>query len=70
MHNTNNKSDLFFSKKLLAWYQVNKRTLPWRGEKDPYKIWLSEVMLQQTQVETVKPYYEKWLKKYPDINRR
>jgi len=67
LHNTNNKSDLFFSKKLLAWYQVNKRTLPWRGEKDPYRIWLSEVMLQQTQVETVKPYYEKWLKKYPDI---
>ncbi len=67
MHNTNNKSDLSFSKNLLAWYQVNARTLPWRGEKEPYKIWLSEVMLQQTQVETVKPYYEKWLKKYPDI---
>lgn len=42
--------------------------MPWRGEKDPYKIWLSEVMLQQTQVETVIPYYEKWLKRFPTIH--
>ncbi len=42
--------------------------MPWRGEKDPYKIWLSEVMLQQTQVETVIPYYEKWLKKFPTVS--
>jgi len=41
--------------------------MPWRGETDPYKIWLSEVMLQQTQVETVIPYYKRWLKKYPTI---
>ncbi len=39
--------------------------MPWRGEKDPYKVWLSEVMLQQTQVETVKPYYKKWLERFP-----
>lgn len=50
---------------LLAWYKINKRDIPWRQTKDPYKIWLSEVMLQQTQVETVIPYYEKWIKKYP-----
>lgn len=41
--------------------------MPWRGEHDPYKIWLSEVMLQQTQVETVIPYYEKWLKNFPTV---
>ncbi|MEK7790509.1 MAG: A/G-specific adenine glycosylase [Deltaproteobacteria bacterium] len=54
-----------FSQKLLSWYHSRKRPMPWRGERDPYKIWLSEVMLQQTQVETVVPYYEKWLKKFP-----
>ena len=40
--------------------------MPWRGETDVYKIWLSEVMLQQTQVETVKPYYKRWLNKFPN----
>ena len=50
---------------LLDWYGENKRELPWRKTKDPYKIWLSEVMLQQTQVETVIPYFNRWIKKYP-----
>ncbi len=50
---------------LLRWYKINKRDIPWRQTKDPYKIWLSEVMLQQTQVETVIPYYKQWIKKYP-----
>ncbi|MDP7331418.1 MAG: A/G-specific adenine glycosylase, partial [Candidatus Marinimicrobia bacterium] len=50
------------------WYSLNKRDLPWRKSRDPYKIWLSEVMLQQTQVETVIPYYERWLNKYPTVN--
>ncbi len=53
---------------LLDWYGANKRELPWRKTKDPYKIWLSEVMLQQTQVETVIPYYNRWIKKYPRFN--
>ncbi|MBI1882341.1 MAG: A/G-specific adenine glycosylase, partial [Chloroflexi bacterium] len=43
--------------RLLAWYHHNRRDLPWRGETSPYRIWISEVMLQQTQVATVIPYY-------------
>jgi A/G-specific adenine glycosylase len=46
------------SQQLLGWYSLNKRSLPWRETKDPYKIWISEIMLQQTQVATVIPYYE------------
>ena len=52
---------------LLAWYQVNKRDLPWRHTKDPYRIWLSEIMLQQTRVEAVKPYYARFLQACPDL---
>ena len=51
--------------KLLNWYSDNKRILPFRGSKDPYKIWLSEVMLQQTQVSTVLPFYNKWIRRFP-----
>ncbi len=53
---------------LLRWYNKNKRSLPWRDIHDPYKIWLSEVMLQQTQVNTVIPYYNKWIVKYPTLS--
>ena len=56
-----------FSLLLLQWYDKARRDLPWRGEEDPYKIWLSEVMLQQTQVETVIPYYIKWVERFPSI---
>ena len=56
-----------FSSPLLHWYYTQNISLPWRGETDLYKIWLSEVMLQQTQVSTVIPYYQKWLKKFPTI---
>ena len=55
-------------RKLLSWYARNKRDLPWRRTKDPYRIWVSEVMLQQTQVDTVIPYYERWMKRFPTIN--
>ena len=51
----------------MLWYDKHKRQLPWRDIKDPYKIWLSEVMLQQTQVNTVVPYYKKWIKNYPTL---
>jgi len=51
--------------KLLQWYKENKRDLPWRKTRDPYAIWVSEVMLQQTQVATVIPYYQKFLKPFP-----
>ena len=52
---------------LLAWYDANARALPWRGERDPYRIWLSEIMLQQTQTQTVKGYYARFLERFPDV---
>ncbi len=51
----------------LAWYQLNKRDLPWRQSRDPYRIWVSEIMLQQTRVEAVKPYYARFMEALPDI---
>ncbi len=56
-----------FQKKLLGWYNDNKRDLPWRISKDPYHVWVSEVMLQQTQVVTVINYFHRFIKKFPDI---
>jgi A/G-specific adenine glycosylase len=53
--------------KLLQWFKKNKRDLPWRKTKDPYAIWVSEIMLQQTQVATVIPYYQKFLKSFPTL---
>ena len=52
---------------LLPWYRENRRDLPWRGEQDPYHIWLSEIMLQQTRVEAVRGYYARFLEKLPTI---
>jgi A/G-specific adenine glycosylase len=52
---------------LLRWFKKNKRDLPWRKTKDPYATWVSEIMLQQTQVATVIPYYQKFLKSFPTI---
>jgi A/G-specific adenine glycosylase len=57
----------YFSDKLVEWYSLNKRDLPWRDTKDPYKIWLSEVILQQTRVNQGMPYYLKFVEKFPDI---
>lgn len=57
-----------FAKTLLKWYDINKRDLPWRQTKDPYYIWVSEVMLQQTTVNAVIPYYERWIKTYPTVH--
>jgi len=51
---------------LLRWYRRNRRDLPWRRSTDPYAIWVAEVMLQQTQVATVIPYYERFLRRFPD----
>ena len=57
-----------FSKNLISWHKYHGRhNLPWQKKINPYKIWISEVMLQQTQVKTVLPYYEKFIKKYPTI---
>ncbi len=55
------------AKKLLAWYKANARDLPWRGVNEPYAVWVSEIMLQQTRVETVLPYYQRWMKRFPDV---
>ena len=52
---------------LLAWYDAGHRDLPWRRTRDPYRIWLSEIMLQQTRVEAVIPYYERFLAACPDV---
>ncbi len=52
---------------LLAWFAANARDLPWRRTRDPYAIWISEVMLQQTQVSTVVPYWERWLRELPTV---
>ena len=52
---------------LLPWFDRSRRDLPWRRTKDPYAIWLSEVMLQQTQVRTVIPLYEKFLAAFPTV---
>lgn len=55
------------SELLLKWYDENARSLPWRGTKDPYRIWLSEIMLQQTRAEAVIRYYERFLNRFPDV---
>jgi A/G-specific adenine glycosylase len=52
---------------LLDWYSQQKRDLPWRADRDPYRIWVSEVMLQQTRVDTVIPYFSRLIAAYPDI---
>ncbi len=56
------------SDKLIAWYQNHKRTLPWRDINDPYKIWLSEIILQQTQVAQGLSYYQKFVDAFPNVN--
>ncbi len=62
----NNKK--FFTKALLAWnYNDNKRKMPWKGEKDPYKIWISEIILQQTRVQQGLAYYERFIQTFPDV---
>ncbi len=53
--------------RLLTWYRHHGRSLPWRGDTDPYAVWVSEIMLQQTRVETVIPYFGKWMRLFPTI---
>ena len=57
-----------FRRRLLAWFSRRKRDLPWRRTRDPYRIWLSEIMLQQTRVAAVIPYYERFLQAFPDVH--
>ncbi len=56
-----------FRKRLLAWYRRHKRVLPWRSNPTPYRVWVSEIMLQQTQVRTVLPFYERFLARFPSV---
>src|SRR5699024_5826678 len=62
------KSDISrFQDDLLIWNERNKRDLPWRNDKTPYKIWVSEIMLQQTKVDTVIPYFDRFMEKFPTV---
>lgn len=56
-----------FTKRLLTWYHENKRDLPFRENQDPYSIWVSEVMAQQTQIATMTPYFNRWMEMYPTV---
>jgi len=58
-----------FQKRLLGWFDRNKRDLPWRRDRDPYRVWLSEIMLQQTRVAAVTDHYHKFLRRFPTIEK-
>ncbi|MBI3205460.1 MAG: A/G-specific adenine glycosylase [Myxococcales bacterium] len=64
---TTSASSAELRRTLLAWYRTHARDLPWRRTSDPYAIWVSEVMLQQTQVATVIPYFERWMRRFPTV---
>jgi A/G-specific adenine glycosylase len=64
-----NNSIAQFRESLLSWYEQNRRELPWRRDQDPYRVWLSEIMLQQTRVAAVIDHYEKFLKRFPAIEK-
>lgn len=63
----NRETRVFFSTELLSWYERSKRDLPWRRHRDPYYIWVSEIMLQQTRVDTVIPYFQRFIERFPTI---
>jgi A/G-specific adenine glycosylase len=60
---------LMFRRRLLAWYDAHRRELPWRVSRDPYRVWLSEIMLQQTRVAAVIEYYQEFLRRFPTIKK-
>jgi A/G-specific adenine glycosylase len=59
--------DAKIQEKLVGWFESGQRDLPWRRSYQPYAVWISEIMLQQTQVKTVLPYYDRWMRRFPDI---
>ena len=67
MNNKNEVNIPAWTLQLLAWYDVHKRALPWRESKDPYRIWVSEIMSQQTRIEAMRPYYEQWMRQFPTM---
>ena len=58
---------MIFQEQIKNWYQINKRNLPWRNTTDPYKIWISEIILQQTQVSQGLPYYHRFVSEFPTV---
>ena len=58
-----------FHRDLLAWFARNRRDLPWRNNRTPYRIWISELMLQQTRVDQVEPYFHRWTEKFPTLKK-
>lgn len=62
-----NDEERAFQSKLLEWYHINKRSMPWRDDPKPYHVWISEIMLQQTRVEAVREYYQRFLERLPDV---
>ncbi len=64
----NGKTQEKFRRNLVHWYQRHHRKLPWRATRDPYKIWVSEIMLQQTRVDVVRNYYKRWLHAFPTVH--
>ncbi len=67
VHQTKTPDLAGIRRRLLAWYRKHKRDLPWRRTEDPYRIWISEIMLQQTRVAAVLPYYARFLARFPDV---
>ena len=63
-----NSDNATFATRILDWYQIHgRKTLPWQEDKTPYRVWISEIMLQQTQVATVIPYYQRFMARFPDV---
>ena len=60
--------DQEFTQAVMSWFQENQRDLPWRKDKDPYHVWVSEIMLQQTRVEAVRDYYRRWMEALPNVH--
>ena len=56
-----------FQSRLLAWFRAHRRELPWRASRDPYRVWVAEIMLQQTRIAAVIPYYDRFLRRFPDV---
>lgn len=56
-----------FQSRLLAWFRTHRRELPWRASRDPYRVWVAEIMLQQTRIAAVIPYYDRFLRRFPDV---
>ena len=62
------KIDFTFTETLTDWYRENRRDLPWRADKDPYHVWVSEIMVQQTRVEAVRDYYIRFMNALPPLD--